>query len=290
MVVVRVKGGLGNQLFQYATGYAVARKMNTELCVEKSFYPMQKLRGFKLSLLTISESEIKNEICRPLFVQVFENRYINKLLRIAGFEKMTFLNQTYFLETKLKYLPQIFELSSDRVYLDGYFQSYMYFEQYREDLLKLFVPRYEFNEEWKSYCREMCQVDSVAVHVRRGDYLKIKNKNDLQYVLEEDYYKRAIDFLAGKLSNPVFYWFSDDIEWVKEHFGENSRFKYVRLTSENADLDEMMLMSNCKSIITANSSFSWWAAWLNQNKKAIVIAPKKRFGNENMIPNNWIKM
>lgn len=290
MVVVRVKGGLGNQLFQYATGYAVAKKMNTELCVEKSFYPMQKLRGFKLSLLSVSESEIKDKICRPLFVQVFENRYINKLLRMAGFEKMTFLNQTYFLETKLKYLPQIFELSSDRVYLDGYFQSYMYFEQYREDLLNLFAPRYEFNEEWKSYCREMCQVDSVAVHVRRGDYLKIKNKNDLQYVLEEDYYKRAIDFLTEKLSNPVFYWFSDDIEWVKEHFGDNSQFKYVQLTSENADLDEMMLMSNCKNIITANSSFSWWAAWLNQNEKAIVIAPKKRFGNENMIPNDWIKM
>ena len=290
MVIVRVKGGLGNQLFQYATGYAVAREKNTKMVIDRSFYPAQKLRGFKLSLLSINDAEVDSEVNRPLLIRVFENRYINKLLRLIGFEKVTFLNKSYFLETKLKYLPQIFNLPTDNLYLDGYFQSYLYFEHYREDLLKMFVPKYEFGDEWKKYREEVSRIDSIAVHVRRGDYLKIQNKNNLQYVLEEDYYKKAIDFFEKKLSKPVFYWFSDDIEWVKEHFGENSQFRYVRLTTENADLDELMLMSKCKNIITANSSFSWWAAWLNQNKEAIVIAPKKRFGNENMIPDDWIKM
>ena len=90
--------------------------------------------------------------------------------------------------------------------------------------------------------------------------------------------------------NPVFYWFSDEIEWVKEHFGGSLRFKFIRLTGENADLNELMLMSKCKNIITANSSFSWWAAWLNTNENAIIVAPKRKFGNEDMIPKNWIKI
>lgn len=290
MIIVRIKGGLGNQLFQYATGYAVAKEMNTELRVDTSFYPKQKLRGYKLPLLSLNKVENEKIIKRPLFVRILENRYVNKLLRIVGSEKISFMKQTYFLETKLKYLPQIFSLSGNRVYLDGYFQSPMYFEQYRDDLLTLYTPQYEFSDEWKLYCEEMLQVNSVAIHVRRGDYLKIQNKNHFQYLLGEDYYRNAISFLEKKIDNPAFYWFSDDINWVKEHFGEDPRFNYICLTSENADLDEMMLMSKCKNIVTANSSFSWWAAWLNQNINAIVIAPRRCFGSKDMIPDNWIKI
>ena len=85
MLIIRVKGGLGNQLFQYATGYAVAKRMNTDLRIDKSFYSTQKLRGFKLSLLNINKIEIKEEITRPLFIRIFENKYVNKLLRIMKF-------------------------------------------------------------------------------------------------------------------------------------------------------------------------------------------------------------
>lgn len=290
MLIIRVKGGLGNQLFQYATGYAVAKRMNTDLRIDKSFYSTQKLRGFKLSLLNINKIEIKEEITRPLFIRIFENKYVNKLLRIMKFKKIKIAKQTYFLDSNLKFMPEIFKLQGNRIYLDGYFQSYEYFESYRNELINLFTPQYCYNDEWQSYYEEINRVESVAIHVRRGDYLKIQNKNGLQYVLEERYYKQAIDLFQKKLDNPVFYWFSDDIEWVKEHFSGSLRFKFIRLTGENADLNELMLMSKCKNIITANSSFSWWAAWLNTNENAIIVAPKRKFGNEDMIPKNWIKI
>lgn len=139
MLIIRVKGGLGNQLFQYATGYAVAKRMNTDLRIDKSFYSTQKLRGFKLSLLNINKIEIKEEITRPLFIRIFENKYVNKLLRIMKFKKIKIAKQTYFLDSNLKFMPEIFKLQGNRIYLDGYFQSYEYFESYRANNITIFL-------------------------------------------------------------------------------------------------------------------------------------------------------
>ena len=88
----------------------------------------------------------------------------------------------------------------------------------------------------------------------------------------------------------MFFWFSDDIDWVKQNFGERENFRFVSLHTKHADIDEMMLMKNCKHIIAANSTFSWWASWLNEHKDALHICPAKRYGNLHMIPENWIKI
>jgi len=139
--------------------------------------------------------------------------------------------------------------------------------------------------------KEIIDSNSVAVHVRRGDFLKAQyNRNPRHYLLGEAYYKNSLRFINSRLNNPQFFWFSDDIEWVKNTFGTHDNFHFVSMHTENPDIDEMMLMKNCKHIIAANSTFSWWAAWLNENPNAVVTVPGKRYGNERMIPDRWIKI
>lgn len=114
--------------------------------------------------------------------------------------------------------------------------------------------------------------------------------NPNHYLLGEQYYHNALKYVTEHLENPVFFWFSDDIDWVKKNFGEKGNFRFVSLHTKHADIDEMMLMKNCKHIIAANSTFSWWASWLNEHEDAMHICPAKRYGNLYMIPDGWIKI
>ena len=109
-------------------------------------------------------------------------------------------------------------------------------------------------------------------------------------MLDESYYEKAIQRMRELVENPVFFWFSDDMEWAKEHIGEADDFRFVRIQTQHGDIDDMMLMKNCHHIIAANSTFSWWAAWLNEHDDAVRIVPERPYGMEGMIPNGWIRV
>ena len=113
--------------------------------------------------------------------------------------------------------------------------------------------------------------------------------NSNRYILGKDYYQRAIVDINHRVTAPEFFWFSDDIEWVKKNFGNVANFHFVSLSTKHPDIDEMMLMSECKNIITANSTFSWWEAWMKKHE-GIIICPARRYGNIEMIPGTWEKM
>lgn len=177
------------------------------------------------------------------------------------------------------------------IYLDGYYQSEKYFREYKVDLIKQFTPNYPSEAEYESVLAEIQGREAVAVHVRRGDFLSAQNDpNPNHYLLGEQYYHNALKYVTEYLENPVFFWFSDDIDWVKQNFGERENFRFVSLHTKHADIDEMMLMKNCKHIIAANSTFSWWASWLNEHEEAMHICPAKRYGNLYMIPDGWTKI
>ena len=99
-----------------------------------------------------------------------------------------------------------------------------------------------------------------------------------------------MNLISEIVETPVFFWFSDDMEWVKAYIGNSLDFQFVSIKTSHGDIDDMMLMKNCKHIITANSTFSWWAAWLNDHKEAIRIVPEKAYGMDGMIPDSWVKM
>lgn len=214
--------------------------------------------------------------------------YINKLCRVLNIARHNCGEYTYWLETKDEWQPDFFTIDESNLYVDGYFQSENYFKQYRTDLLKQIQPKYDPEDEYLRELEEIRNCNSVAVHVRRSDFKK--DNCAYHYLLDETYYEKAIQRIRKLVENPVFFWFSDDIDWVKQNFGEKENFQFVSLHTQHADIDEMMLMKNCKHIIAANSTFSWWASWLNEYADALHICPAKRYGNLHMIPENWVRI
>lgn len=289
MITVRIKGGLGNQLFQYAVGYALSKEINQELVFNPSFTSNMTPRGYKLSNLGVQYSNIVDDTDLPLKIHVLKNKYVNKACRIVrGGEIYRYKNGIYFLEKNESFQAGILKLSSKDIYLDGYFQSEKYFKRYRTELLRQIVPSYEKESEYIEVLDQVKIDCSVAIHVRRGDFKK--DNSSYHYLLGEKYYRNALDLIEEHVERPTFFWFSDDIDWVKKNFGEKDNYRFVSLHTSHADIDEMMLMKNCHHIITANSTFSWWAAWLNEYEDAIRICPAKQYGNKDMIPESWIKV
>lgn len=287
MIVMRIKGGLGNQLFQYASSYALANRLNQKLVFDPSFTANMTARNYKLPLLCVKTNEVISAKQLPLKVTLLKNLYVNKACRVFDFAKHKCGKYVYWLETRDELQPDFFTIKEDELYVDGYFQSENYFKQYRLELLDQIKPNYEPEEEYIKVLDEIQSCNSIAVHVRRSDFKK--DNCEFHYLLDEAYYIQAIQKIRSKVENPIFFWFSDDIKWVKEHIGANNDYRFVCIHTKYCDIDEMMLMKNCNHIIAANSTFSWWAAWLNEHNDAIKIVPIKPYGMPQMIPPDWLK-
>ena len=177
-------------------------------------------------------------------------------------------------------------------YLCGYWQSEKYFKDIREVILKEFTFPIQAVKSNVKLTDQMKLENSVSIHVRRSDYLTEQNLKVYGNICTEKYYSNAINYIEGIIDNPHYYVFTDDLQWAKEYFkGDN-----YTIVSENRGKDsyiDMYLMSQCKHNIIANSSFSWWGAWLNQNPDKKVLAPKKWFHNhekEEIVCEDWIRI
>jgi hypothetical protein len=281
--IVRLRGGLGNQLFQYAaariynltsgrpfkadiTGYA---KPETQK-VPRGY----KLQNFNLELPIATEGEVK-AFKYPLGM-------FSKAMR--GF-KTKVLGLDY-----LDYHPNLFK--SPITYLDGYFQSPLYYTGHEELIKKECSVRPELiSDAAKDIEKQMSESLSVSIHIRRGDLATEVDAAKTQGLCTADYYEKAVATLLAEFSDvPVFYIFSDDIRWVKQymHFPKNSVYVSDFILQ---DFEELYLMSKTKHGIIGNSTFSWWGAWLNENPNKIVIAPKQwtvvNTEHPTIIPANW---
>lgn len=288
MIIMRIKGGLGNQLFQYASSYALAKRLNQKLVFDPSFTANMTARDYKLPLLCVDTDEVIYTEQLPKKVVFLKNLYVNKTCRILNWAKHNCGKYVYWLETKDEWQSEIFSLDAENLYVDGYFQSEGYFKQHRIELLRQIQPKYELEDEYLKALSEIRSCNSIAVHVRRGDFKK--DNCAFHYLLDELYYKNAIQKIRTMVEKPIFFWFSDDIEWVKEHMGVADNFRFVSINTKHGDIDDMMLMKNCRHIIAANSTFSWWSAWLNEYEDAVKIVPEKPYGMDGIIPENWIKI
>jgi len=248
-IIVRLKGGLGNQLFQYATARALAIDTGRTLIIDIGWYSRKsrprkfKLHDFNIAQRTVSFSKMDLQLAKlksPL-VQM-------KLLTGAVLAT----------EPKdLSYRPFANMPQSDLL-LEGYWQSYLYFSHHRQTLLDDF----QLADSVDTSTLQVPSEKTVAVHIRRGDYITAESA----HVVTEKYIKNAIQAFGN---NHDFLFFSDDIQWCSQTFkGSNIDF-----SDQPSDLMDLMQMSMCKHNIIANSSFSWWSAWLNQNPNKRVIAP-----------------
>jgi len=288
MLIIAVTGGLGNQMFQYAFSKAL-QQCNKEVKLDVfSYYAINGIehngyelnRIFKINVDLANLAEIKNYfgMCN----------LIGKVLRrLHVIKRKTF----YKCENRyglITFEPSVFHM--EEKYLWSCWQSEKYFKNIEKTIRENFEFTLPLDEESSSFAEQMKHTNSVSVHVRRGDYLKY---TPLKNICTLTYYKNAIREIYKKVNNPVFYIFSNDILWCKE----NLKFQNAIFITGNLGKDsykDMQLMSYCKHNIIANSTFSWWGAWLNSNPDKIVIAPDKWFngidGTGDVIPEQWFKV
>lgn len=274
MVTALLSGGLGNQMFQYAAARALAKRLNAPLAID--LYPLIKkthatIRPYELGIFKI-DTPIVSTLKGKMLTKA--RPYIQKHRDFFG--HLGFFADTY----AILYQPA-FESLKGNIMLSGYFQNEKYFKDAEDDIRNDFTFRHTLNEQNKEIALQFATTESVSIHIRRGDYVQNANAATNFITCDASYYERALAHMCEKISNPSFYIFSDDFDWVKENlnFG-NHPVSFVDWNRGGKSYIDMQLMSLCKHNITANSSFSWWGAWLNANRDKVVVCPNKWFQDE----------
>jgi hypothetical protein len=291
MVSVILNGGLGNQMFQFATAKALALKLGTELELDLSFFNLHGNKPWCRSY----ELEIFKHHARVKKVTFSLNKYI--IYIVPTLKKN---NVGKWILSKLKfyfdddYQSKRFLSLRNGTTFYGTFPNENFFIQYRNEILTEFLFKDPLDSVCQQVSNEILKSNSVSIHIRRGDYLNSKNSS-IYYQCSLDWYNTAIQYLKERVDAPVFYFFSDDMDWVKENFKSTENSYFVDFNKGTTAYNDMRLMSLCKHNIIANSTFSWWGAWLNQYPGKIVIAPKNYYKKENknkekpnIMPESWI--
>lgn len=273
MIIIQLLGGLGNQMFQYAAAKALSLENNQQLVIDTTAFDTYKLHQFGL----------KNFATQLRFYN-FISKSRAKLHKFLG-------NFTVYKEKQFNYNPDFFAQKTTTIYLEGYFQSELYFKKYEKEIRSEFEITAPLKRETIQFLDKMKHENAVSIHIRRGDYLQ----HEIHNTDKTEYYSLAMQYIETSVFNPVYYLFSDDMNWVKENFKINFETHYVDFNDASTNYEDLKLMSCCKHNIIANSSFSWWSAWLNTNPNKIVIAPQKWFNNESrdysdVLPESWIKL
>ncbi len=291
MIIVCLKGGLGNQLFQYAFARNLAHIHNTVLKLDISGFGQSSERQYALAQFNIQENfatpqEIKS-LTDPKQTAIgkwFYSLFHNHPKRAKNHIRV----KSPHFDPKLLKLP-------DNVYLDGYFQSEKYFINIADIIKDEFRVKNELNGKNKDIAEIMQNAQSVSIHIRRGDYIADFKASQTHGTCGLDYYHRSIEKLSSKINQPYFFVFSDDIDWCRNNLKVKYPINYVDHNQPDKAYEDLRLMSFCRHHIIANSSFSWWGAWLAPNKDKIVFAPEKWFARDDIntegtIPDNWIKI
>ena len=210
--------------------------------------------------------------------------------------KRKILKGSAFYEPNLLYHSTINGVTKN-VYLEGYFQSERYFSKYRSEIIDLFKFTKEPSVQTQEAIDSISKQNTIAIHIRRGDYQTNKKIKSIHGVLPLSYYKKALEHFD--LSNHHILFFSDDIDWVKNHFDflTENQSTFVNWNTGDDSWQDLYLMSKCHNFIIANSSFSWWGAWLSTHKNKSVICPQTWFADKDrnsltsdLIPTNWIRV
>lgn len=288
MFIVNLYGRIGNQLFQYALGHAL------ETLSKKPVF-------FSTDFLDPSE---------PIITEIFNIR-LNRssqpqLNEILGFRKTRIIRKilshypSKFITQNILYCDKNFIFNAknviniDNIYFHGYWQNLDVVNSIETELRSVLLFKDTLAKYNIGALQQIQQDESVALHVRRGDYLSKKNSK-IYSLLDDDYYKKAISYLEMNIPNPKFFIFTDDPEYVfTNKIFSGGKFNIISTKKQGVSFNDFYLMSKCKHNIIANSTYSWWPAWLNSNPNKIVISPSSWFVNikysNNLIPNNWITL
>ena len=293
MIITQLIGGLGNQLFQYAAGRGIAQELETELKLDISGFRAYPLRSFKLNHFNITcQIASDDEI---LSVQKKgRSKILNKISEIVD-QKKPFYKRNVIRERFSYQYDKEIELIHDNRYLEGYWQN----EQYFKDIEELIRSEFTLKDPVSAPNQMLLQIvenddNSVSIHIRRGDYVTNAHTSQYHGTCSPEYYYAAMKKIQRTIPSPHYYIFSDDISWVKENLSIPGPVTFFEGRGDR-DYEELMLMKCCRYNIIANSSFSWWGAWLNDNPAKMVIAPLRWLNDPNIntsdaVPGTWIRI
>jgi len=293
MVIVNIIGGLGNQMFQYAFGYALARELKTDLVLDVTDFSGYSLHnGFELEkVFDIRNESATDKQLRKVFGLGWRQR--KRIVLSDRFHFHKFYSSIY-KEKSHNFNSDVFDLKEGK-YFHGYWQTEKYFLKYADEIKHKFSFLGEMNAVNKEIANKISKENSVSLHVRRGDYISDKKNHSIHGFCGLEYYQNAINYIASNVKGPVFYVFSDDVSWVHKNLKLSFEVVYVDINSGDDSYRDMQLMSMCRHHIIANSSFSWWGGWLGSNASKIVVSPKQWFVSENIdysdvIPDTWVRI
>jgi hypothetical protein len=294
MIITFIIGGLGNQMFQYAAGLALAEKHRVQLLLDTRLFKNYDLRPegflldkvFEIDAAVAVEREIRDLIgwrASPIGRRLIRN---NSLSFLRG--------KNYYLQNVVAFNREFLSLPSS-CYIAGHWLSERFFINQEKLIRKQFTFKPTLVGKNKELAIEIHQTSgAISLHVRRGDYVNDPHTNATHGTCSIDYYKNAMLIMEKRINNPVYFVFSDDINWVRENLPFDQAHTFIAHNQGAESYYDMHLMSLCKHHIIANSSFSWWGAWLNTNHEKIVVTPKNWFAkssySKDIVPNTWINL
>lgn len=287
-IVVRLFGGLGNKFFQYALGRSLAIKYDAELVLDKSLLQRSRL-GVTPREYDLDAYNIKARMLGPEEIPHYKLRFqrpFNYLYTLRILKSPFF----YYREPHFEYDPNVQRLDGDLI-IDGYWQSERYFkniaERLRNELTLLAAPPLEVQK----LLTQISEENAISLHIRRGDYISCPKAATHFAKCNIDYYQRAVHIISKSVKNPVFFLFSDDPDWVENELQLDFPTIMASQPHKWNYHEDMRLMRKCMHHIIANSSFSWWGAWLNPSRTKVVIAPSQWFrikkNTSDLFPADW---
>lgn len=289
MIIVRLQGGLGNQMFQYALGRKLSLMKNVGMLLDLSWFDVQTKRKYQLNSFNI-QSEIATKDDIEKILQTRKQRIIKKIEKKTGHKFLRRISSVWLEKNSNKFEKKIFSCPKNCL-IDGYWQSEKYFYDIKDILVKDFTLRNGLSKNAQKITAQiLSDRNSVSVHVRRRDYADESLGHSLTPM---EYYQRAINLLLEKRVEPSLFVFSDDIEWTRKNF-DYPVTTFIDSTQYMGDAEELIMMSHCYHHINANSSFSWWGAWLKEKADSIITVPARWFTEKDFpqdrVPHRWYRV
>ena len=291
MITVRLKGGMGNQMFQYAFGYRMAKFLDTDLKLDLSILLDRSKKDIVPRNYDLSIFKLEPQFnLSPKLLKVL---YRPKSSKVAKFVKKLSQNgKTYFKEKHFHVHQELLNTPINDAVYDGWWQSEQYFHSESEAIRQLFSFKSEILEKAKPMAEQIQSTNAICLNVRRTDFVKNQTLNTTGL----SYFKKAAHYLAERIEDPHFFVFSDDISWCQKNIVLPFPTTIVTHDLKGEKFSNyLQLMKSCKHYIIPNSSFAWWAVWLNGDANKIVVAPKNWFNNpdvdtSDLVPSSWIRL
>jgi hypothetical protein len=291
LIIARLNGGLGNQMFQFAAARALALRTQATLKLDVSAFSRDKLRSFDLGGYALTDHVAIASDAELAQCEQKKPRGLSLIGKALGVGSAAI---PAIREAQFHYDPAL-TAAQPPAYVVGYWQSERYFTDHADQIRRDFTPRDPLEPENAEIADVISRSAAITLHVRRGDYVSDAKTQAVHGVCGLDYYARAMSAVEAQVAVPHYIVFSDDPDWTRANLASPHPMTFVACNPPSRGFRDIQLMSLCQHHIIANSSFSWWGAWLNGRADKVVVAPRQWFASggkdaRDLVPSGWVRV